>query len=161
KTTAAADKKVTIASTSASLNASAKGHLLATAQGAYLKIEGGDIQLHAPGSVTLHASQKNLTGPASAAVVLPSLSVRELPPMETTSFSQRVNLAGAIGKDPETNALYAQLPYEVFNENGQRIATGTLDQDGNTNRLFTQKQEKLKVVLTHGDWMFFQDVEHG
>lgn len=65
---AAADKKVTIASTTSSLNASAKGHLLATAKGAYLKIEGGDIQIHAPGPVKLKASQKNLTGPKSSSV---------------------------------------------------------------------------------------------
>ncbi|MCB4359498.1 type VI secretion system Vgr family protein [Quatrionicoccus australiensis] len=66
KTTAAADKKVTITSTTGSLNASAKSHILATAQGAYLKIEGGNIQLHAPGKVELKASQKNLTGPKSS-----------------------------------------------------------------------------------------------
>jgi len=68
KTTAAADKKVTLASTTGSLNASAKSHILATAQGASLKIEGGNISLHAPGKVELKASQKNLAGPASASV---------------------------------------------------------------------------------------------
>src|SRR5574343_1230016 len=66
KTTAAADKKVTIASATGNLNASAKQKILATAQGAYLKIEGGNIELHAPGKVELKASQKNLTGPKSA-----------------------------------------------------------------------------------------------
>lgn len=66
KTTAAADKKVTIASTSGKLTASAKQKILATAQGAYLKIEGGNIELHAPKKVELKASQKNLTGPKSA-----------------------------------------------------------------------------------------------
>ena len=65
---AAADKKVTIASTAANVNASAKGHLLATAKGAYLKIDGGNIQIHAPGAVQLKASQKNLTGPKSSSV---------------------------------------------------------------------------------------------
>ena len=73
KTTAAADKKVTIASTTGSLNASAKGHVLATAQGAYLKIEGGDIQLHAPGKVELKASQKNLAGPGTSSSETPLL----------------------------------------------------------------------------------------
>jgi len=66
KTTAAADKTVTIASTGAGLTASAKQHILATAQGAYLKIAGGDIELHAPGKVALKASMKNLTGPQSS-----------------------------------------------------------------------------------------------
>lgn len=65
---AAADKTVTLASTGASIQASAKTHLLATAGGAYLKIEGGNISLHAPGPVKLKASMKNLTGPKSSSV---------------------------------------------------------------------------------------------
>ncbi|SIQ80855.1 type VI secretion system secreted protein VgrG, partial [Aromatoleum tolulyticum] len=67
KLNAAADKRVTVASTTAALSASARKHILATAQGAYLRIEGGNIQLHAPGAVKLKASRKNLTGPRSAA----------------------------------------------------------------------------------------------
>jgi type VI secretion system secreted protein VgrG len=66
ETKIAADKKITFASTTKSLQVAAPNHILMTAGGAYLKLEGGNIQLHAPGSVELHASQKNLTGPASA-----------------------------------------------------------------------------------------------
>ena len=66
KTTAAADKKVTIASTTGKLTASAKQKILATAQGAYLKIEGGNIELHAPKKVAFKASKKDWTGPKSA-----------------------------------------------------------------------------------------------
>ncbi|TVT71757.1 MAG: type VI secretion system tip protein VgrG [Denitromonas halophila] len=65
---AAADKTVTLASTTANLKASAKTHLLATAGGAYIKLEGGNISLHAPGPVKLKASMKNLTGPKSSSV---------------------------------------------------------------------------------------------
>ncbi|MDR2014088.1 MAG: DUF2345 domain-containing protein [Azoarcus sp.] len=64
--TAAADKKVTIASTEADLSVSASQKILATAGGAYLKIEGGNIELHAPGRVDLKAAMKIFTGPASA-----------------------------------------------------------------------------------------------
>jgi type VI secretion system secreted protein VgrG len=42
---------VTLASTTGKLSASAKQKILATAQGAYLKIEGGNIELHAPKKV--------------------------------------------------------------------------------------------------------------
>ncbi len=70
---AAADKSVTVASTAASLFVSAKGYVLATAKGASLKIEGGNISLHAPGPVRLKASMKNLTGPkrSSTSAALP------------------------------------------------------------------------------------------
>ncbi|NMF91613.1 DUF2345 domain-containing protein, partial [Aromatoleum petrolei] len=75
---AAADKRVTVASTNAALSASAKMHILATAQGAYLRIEGGNIQLHAPGAVKLKASQKVLTGPASIETAEHAAKVDEL-----------------------------------------------------------------------------------
>jgi type VI secretion system secreted protein VgrG len=65
---------VTLASTTGKLSASAKQKILATAQGAYLKIEGGNIELHAPKKVELKASQKNLTGPKSAAVEVAEFS---------------------------------------------------------------------------------------
>ena len=66
KTLAAADRKVTLASTNASLTASAKTHFLATAKGAYLKLEGSNIEVHAPGKVLFKASQKTWTGPKSS-----------------------------------------------------------------------------------------------
>lgn len=66
KTMAAADKKVSIASTTGKLTASAKQKILATAQWAYLKIEGGNIELHAPKKVEFKASKKDWTGPKSA-----------------------------------------------------------------------------------------------
>jgi type VI secretion system secreted protein VgrG len=66
KLIAAADKKMTLASTHASLTASAKQKIIATAQGAYLKIEGGNIEVHAPGKVLFKASKKEWTGPKSS-----------------------------------------------------------------------------------------------
>lgn len=66
KTSAAADKKATFASTTGKLTASAKQKVLVTAQGAYLKIEGGNIELHAPKKVEFKASKKDWTGPASS-----------------------------------------------------------------------------------------------
>lgn len=166
KTTAAADKKVTFASTNGSLNASAKQKILATAQGAYLKIEGGNIELHAPGKVEFKASKKDWTGPKSAAVELPSspaaneLNWVQSEASERSTYSQRINVAGLIGGDPESGSLYAAMPYEAYNEQGQKIAAGQLSADGTTGDIFTSKAEKVKVVISQGDWLFFQDVNH-
>ena len=70
KTLAAADKKVTFASTHASLNVGAQKHVLLTAKGAYIKLSGSNIEVHAPGSVIFKASKKNWTGPKSASTSL-------------------------------------------------------------------------------------------
>lgn len=60
-----ADKAITVASVMKTVSASAKTHLLMTAQGAMLKLEGGDIMLHAPGKVEFKAGKKELGGPVS------------------------------------------------------------------------------------------------
>lgn len=88
---AAADKAVTVASTTASVKANAKRHLLAAAGGAYLKIEGGNISLHAPGPVKLKASMKNLTGPKSSSVggSLPSPGELKICEMRMLEASRR------------------------------------------------------------------------
>jgi type VI secretion system secreted protein VgrG len=63
----AAKTNVTIASTQADIELAApRKHLLLTAAGAYLKLEGGDIELGAPGTIEFKASRKELTTPQAA-----------------------------------------------------------------------------------------------
>ncbi|GGB96112.1 type VI secretion system Vgr family protein [Pseudoduganella buxea] len=72
-----ADKLITVASVGKSVSLSAKEHVMLTAQGAYLKLEGGDIMIHGPGTMTFKASMKELGGPASASPTLPALPKAE------------------------------------------------------------------------------------
>jgi type VI secretion system secreted protein VgrG len=66
-TSLVADKAVTVASVTKTVAISApKKHVLLTAQGAYIKLEGGNIEVHAPGKVEFKASKKELAGPQSA-----------------------------------------------------------------------------------------------
>ncbi len=58
-----ADKAISVASITKSITAAAKNHVLMTAQGAYIKIEGGNIMIHAPGKVEFKASKKEIAGP--------------------------------------------------------------------------------------------------
>uniref|UniRef100_UPI0028B1A3C4 DUF2345 domain-containing protein n=1 Tax=Stenotrophomonas sp. TaxID=69392 RepID=UPI0028B1A3C4 len=60
----AAKTAVKIASTEADVRVSAPArHVLATAAGAYLRIEGDNIELGAPGKVEFKASQREWTDP--------------------------------------------------------------------------------------------------
>lgn len=61
-----ADKLITVASITRQINIAAKQHVQLTAQGAYLKLEGGNIEIHGPGVMAFKASMKELTGPQSA-----------------------------------------------------------------------------------------------
>ena len=62
-----AEQAVRLASTTADvLVAAPSARLLATAAGAYVRIEGGDIELGAPGKIEFKGSSKGLMGPKSA-----------------------------------------------------------------------------------------------
>ena len=64
----AAKTDMRIASTEADVQLSAPAkHLLASAAGAYIRIEGDNIELGAPGKIEFKASQRNFVGPASVA----------------------------------------------------------------------------------------------
>jgi len=61
-----ADKLVSVGSVAKTVTIAApKKHVLVTAQGAYIKLEGGNIEVHAPGKVDFKASKKELAGPQS------------------------------------------------------------------------------------------------
>lgn len=63
----AAKQNVTIASTQADVEIGAPNkHVLLTAQGAYLKLEGGNIELGAPGVIEFKGVMRELKGPAGA-----------------------------------------------------------------------------------------------
>jgi type VI secretion system secreted protein VgrG len=53
-----------------------------TAQGAYLKLEGGNIMIHGPGTMEFKAGMKELTGPAQATPHLHQFPIGEIAPAE-------------------------------------------------------------------------------
>jgi type VI secretion system VgrG family protein len=61
----AAQKAVTVSSSHGSIRASASQHVLLTAAGAYLKIQGGDIEIGAPGKAEFKGAQRGMAGPQS------------------------------------------------------------------------------------------------
>lgn len=62
-----AEKSVTVASITRSVTVRApKKHVLLTAQGACIRLEGGNIEVHAPGKVEFKAGKKELGGPQKA-----------------------------------------------------------------------------------------------
>ncbi|VFR54991.1 probable vgr related protein [plant metagenome] len=69
-----AEKQVTLASAQGAVEVVAGKKVLATAGGAYLSIEGGKVNLHAPGKVEFRSGAHDWSGPqsASAAFATPS-----------------------------------------------------------------------------------------
>jgi type VI secretion system secreted protein VgrG len=77
-----ADKAITVASVTKGVNIAAKEHVMLTAQGAYLKLEGGNIMIHGPGTMAFKASMKELAGPASCTFQAPLLPQSEGEPAD-------------------------------------------------------------------------------
>ncbi|BAX57283.1 type VI secretion system Vgr family protein [Burkholderia stabilis] len=69
-----AQRAVTVSSAQASVALQSPKRLLLTAANAFLKMEGNDIVIGAPGKATFHAAQHTLTGPRSANMQLPSMN---------------------------------------------------------------------------------------
>ncbi|MCX9154502.1 type VI secretion system tip protein VgrG [Niveibacterium sp. 24ML] len=137
--TVAAQKQVTVASTHASIQVSAKSHVQLTAAGAAIQIKGGNITLTAPGSVKFKASQKNLTGPASA-----SSSASLAKGDAALERLQRLDEQFVL-RDKESNEPLAGAPYRIVDESGAVVASGVTNQEGRTRRVRSARGGVLKV----------------
>jgi type VI secretion system secreted protein VgrG len=146
-----ADKAITVASVTKSVNIAAKEHVMLTAQGAYIKLEGGNIMIHGPGTMAFKASMKELTGPASKSLKLPFLpkSQEIVDAVAAPLYSQQIVTPEISGLTPE----YAGMPFEVWKRGKPvQIASGALDQNGMSTRLFTHSAEELSILLGDGSW---------
>jgi type VI secretion system secreted protein VgrG len=148
-TTLTADKAITVASVSKSVSVAAKEHVMLTAQGAYLKLEGGNIMVHGPGTMAFKASMKELTGPRDGSLPLPKL-----------------NAAGKLVYDLSTKVVIDRqlqdlmlasgagaLPYRFIDARGKVVASGVVNDAGTTERVFHPAPSELVVELgEQGDW---------
>jgi type VI secretion system VgrG family protein len=64
-----AEQAVTVASVQSAVTVQGHTHTLLTAAGAYLRLEGGNIEIGAPGQALFHAGDKVLTGPKAGDAV--------------------------------------------------------------------------------------------
>jgi uncharacterized protein (DUF2345 family) len=152
-----ADKLVTMASVAKSVNVAARKHVLLTAQGAYLKLEGGNIEVHGPGKIEFKASMKELAGPKSNAVQIERLP---LPSDLPAVHSIKVDLSDFIGMDPEQKRATDSLSYEFWTSDGRIVRRGRTNSQGDTETLVTRDREKIFLYVGEGDWKLSLDCKH-
>jgi uncharacterized protein (DUF2345 family) len=142
---AAADKDLNISSTSAKVEAAASEHVLLTAGGAYVKIVGGNIQIHAPGSVQFKAGQKALSGGANMTVPSPNLPIASELYLKPVDGPHSLRFA-ALGAD-EMLALsgWAGHPFTIKNNEGDTVAQGVVPENGRLPRV-TSDHAELHVL---------------
>lgn len=112
-----AQKTVRVLSTTEKVEVAANQGVLLTSGGAYIRIQGGNIEIHAPGKIDIKGAQHALAGPASIPYDLPALPKGDL------HNKLELNLT-----DDNLKAV-PNAPYKVVFENGTTM-TGNLDANG-------------------------------
>jgi type VI secretion system secreted protein VgrG len=131
----AAQKTVKLTSSQQNVEAMAKGKILLGSGGkAYIDIDGDNINICAPGKVTIKCADFAITGPASLSDPLP-----DLPSGDACSEQFIVH-------DKHTGKPVPYIRYRVESDNGQ-VFEGTTDENGLTPPIITANPQALKIYL--------------
>lgn len=150
-----------IASTTGNVELAARESLLLTAQGAYIRLQGGNIEVHAPGNVQFKG-MKQIKGPVR--VQLPQrtfpVPIPLTPNTESPVYALRWNVAEVIGLYPGQKRILQALPYEIRDDDDKLLAAGILDEKGATELLVMHKKQKVALFIGEGDWRLINEIEH-
>jgi type VI secretion system secreted protein VgrG len=144
----AGDKNLRIYACKGKLTAVAKEELLLTCGGAYIRLAGGNIEIHGPGSVSYKGAGHDFSGPASKNIPSPHL------PKDTGQHSQKLDFSHLY----EGEEL-SKISYKLKTSEGH-IYLGVLDQWGRTQRIYSDKPDNVQVLVGDGDWQAHVDTEN-
>jgi hypothetical protein len=97
------------------------------------------------------ATMKELAGPKNNSLALPALPKSQaiVDALERPIFSQQVVAHEVNGLTPE----YAGMPYQVWKRGKPvQVASGALDENGMSARVFTDAPEDLTVIVGDASW---------
>ncbi|TAM54200.1 MAG: type VI secretion system tip protein VgrG [Paraburkholderia sp.] len=114
-----AQKSVKIVSSTDAIEIAADQGIVLTSGGAYIKIAGGNIEIHGPGTVDVKGAQRLFNGPASMGYPLPS--ARPDAPGQLELVHKYANEAAVKGG-----------AFSVFDSSGALLNKGALDASGKT-----------------------------
>nr|WP_321889701.1 type VI secretion system Vgr family protein [Paraburkholderia bannensis] len=136
KLVSAADKVETAAS---------KGILLASG-GAYIKIENGNIEIHAPGKIDIKGTEQSFAGPVSGSYPLPQLPVGDL----VTQYSARF---AAVGSDELfADETWVGRAFKIVDDDHNVLAQGEMPESGRLPRVMTDAPKALRLEIGSDDW---------
>jgi type VI secretion system secreted protein VgrG len=112
---------------------------------------GGNITTQCMGAHTEHAAKHVRVGPAAVVLPLPSMPTSPESLNHANLYSQRFDLSHLAYNEP-LEFSSENLPYRVFNKTGNVVASGETNQDGLTDRIFTNGPQELIVLIGDGEW---------
>ncbi|TKC89205.1 type VI secretion system tip protein VgrG [Trinickia terrae] len=114
-----AQKTIKLLSATDNIEAAADQGILLTSGGAYIRISGGNIEIHAPGNIDIKGAQHSFAGPASQGYPLPA--ARPDQPGQLDLLHQYANGEAVKGGK-----------FSVLDANGGVLRQGALDASGRT-----------------------------
>ncbi|MEN6080038.1 type VI secretion system Vgr family protein [Chromobacterium piscinae] len=135
-----ADKDISITSCKERVTVAAKEEILLTCQGAYIRLKGGNIEVHCPGTVSIKGAQHNLSGPASMTVTHPDYP-KSIP---------RVPLTVRVDQSPQgSNSSWTGMPYTLYADGG-KVESGIFDESGALKIKHAVTTQKYTLELASG-----------
>ncbi|AXE33491.1 DUF2345 domain-containing protein [Chromobacterium phragmitis] len=104
--------------------------------GGYIRISGGNIEIHCPGTVSIRGQNIALSGPAQI-----GMNMNKMPSADLHSLSFVV-------QDAKGN-IQKNMPYIIKDGKGKTLK-GITDKYGRTQRIHTSNPNDLSVQLDHG-----------
>ncbi|WP_432721210.1 type VI secretion system tip protein TssI/VgrG [Jeongeupia wiesaeckerbachi] len=119
----------------------AKEEILLTAGGAYIRIKGGNIEIHAPGKIDVKGASHSLDGPAQMTLDHPAF------PESAPKTPMRLKIA----QGPEAaNGGWVGMPYTLLAD-GAEVGKGIIDQSGHLPVDHFVTTNKYTVKLANGE----------
>ncbi|AUH52507.1 type VI secretion system tip protein VgrG [Chromobacterium sp. ATCC 53434] len=136
-----ADQDVTITSVKDKIIVHAGDEILLTAGGAYIRIKGGNIEVHAPGKVTVKGASHSMDGPASMDWSQPQY--------KKIVCTEQIDAQLLTEAHPE----FSGKKYVYYSaDTGKKLATGALDGSGLTDRIHLPGVNNIKALIGSGEW---------
>ncbi|SCK08695.1 type VI secretion system Vgr family protein [Vogesella sp. LIG4] len=127
-----ADKDLTITSCKGKVVISAKQDILLTSGGGYIKLSGGNIDIHCPATVSVKGAEHGLSGPASIGV-----NMKGFPSAER--YDEKFQVVGPDGKPLKGLVLAVN--------DGQQQLLHRIKPDGSNQRIHTASPTALNAEL--------------
>lgn len=90
----------------------------------------------------------------------PPAGTAKAPAAVENEFSQQFDFAKVIGFVPGTQTLLQKPSYEIWDKNGTLLLDGALNDQGLTQRFYTQEKQEVIVWLGEGGWKILAECEH-
>jgi type VI secretion system secreted protein VgrG len=142
-----AQKSLKLLSATENVEAAAAKAVLLTSGGAYIKVANGNIEIHAPGQISIKGAQHSFNGPASTSYSLP-----DLPVSGPTPYSQKF-LFRSIDEGASTEGVrYAMFTTPTDSSAASQILAGTSTVNGSDRRLNPETGGTLSTLYGTGEW---------